>query len=237
MLSLAKSIARSTLSLPLRVALRDSWNELKTQRLHRRGARAAKRYADRRKLKLNLGCGQNIKSDWVNVDLYEPTADLALDLRERLPFPDNSAEIVYCEHVFEHFALPAISDPMGWTLEGAAAPSEALQFLREARRVLAPGGVLNIGVPDAERAVRMYMQQHFETWGPPWVDTPMHFLNYVFRQGREHKYAYDAETLLRLVSSIGFVQVRRRPFLPALDSEHRKNDTLYVEAMKPREEL
>ena len=61
----------------------------------------------------------------------------------------------------------------------------------------------------------------------------MHFLNYVFRQGREHKYTYDEETLGRLLSTAGFVDVRRRAFDSQLDSAHRMNDTLYMEARKP----
>jgi len=38
-----------------------------------------------------------------------------------------------------------------------------------------------------------------EWWGPKWCDTPMHCVNYLFRQGREHKYAYDEETLHRVL--------------------------------------
>ena len=141
-------------------------------------------------LKLNLGCDANVKAGWVNIDLFKATADIRLDLREPLPFPDNSAAFIYSEHVFEHLAYPCIPDAMGWTVETPRAPSEAMQLLRESRRVLMPGGVFSVGVPDAQRAVAQYAGREFERWGPAWVDTPMHFLNYVFRQGREHKYAY-----------------------------------------------
>jgi len=61
----------------------------------------------------------------------------------------------------------------------------------------------------------------------------MHNLNYHFRQGKKHKYAYDFETLAQILSRAGFVSVVRRSFDPALDDEKRKLGTLYVDASKP----
>lgn len=227
-----KQLAKRHLSLPLRIALREVASEYRFQRLHRGGVRRARRLRSSVPLKLNLGCGENVKPGWVNVDLFKDTADLRLDLRQPLPFADNSVAFIYSEHVFEHLAYPCIHDSMGWTLETPGAPSEASQLLRESHRVLVPSGAFSVGVPDAERAVALYTRGDLERWGPPWVDTPMHFLNYVFRQGREHKYAYDEETLGRLLTAAGFVDVRRRSFDPQLDSPHRVNDTLYMEGRK-----
>ena len=42
----------------------------------------------------------------------------------------------------------------------------------------------------------------------------MHQINYVFRQGGEHKYAYDAETLKEVLERDGFTNVSRRSFDP-----------------------
>lgn len=231
-----RGLAKRHLSLPLRLALREAAAECRFQRLHRTGVRKAKMLRWSAPLKLNLGCGENVKAGWVNVDLFKETADLRLDLREPLPFPDNSVAFIYSEHVFEHLAYPCIHDSMGWSLEAPGAPSEAMQLLRESRRVLVPGGVFSVGVPDGERAAALYARRELERWGPPWVDTPMHFLNYVFRQGREHKYAYDEETLGRLLTAAGFVNVKRRAFDAELDSPHRVNDTLYMEGRNPRVE-
>ena len=228
-----KAIVTRRLSLPLRVALREVAAEYRFQRLHRGGVRKARETQWNRPLKLNLGCGENVKPGWVNVDLFKADADLRLDLREPLPFSGESVAFIYAEHVFEHLAYPCIHDSMGWTLESAGAPSEAMQLLREAHRVLVPGGVFSLGVPDAERILSLYARGEFEGWGPSWVDTPMHFLNYIFRQGRQHKYAYDADTLGRLLTAAGFVEVRRRGFDPELDSHHRLRETLYMEGRKP----
>ena len=228
-----KAIITRRLSLPLRVALREVAAEYRFQRLHRAGVRKARNTRWSSRLKLNLGCGENMKPGWVNVDLFKDDADLRLDLREPLPFSSDSVAFIYSEHVFEHLAYPCIHDSMGWTLESPGAPSEARQLLREAYRVLVPGGVFSVGVPDAERTVALYARGEFEGWGPPWVDTPMHFLNYIFRQGRQHKYAYDADTLGRLLTAAGFVDVKRRAFDSELDSEHRLKETLYMEGRKP----
>jgi predicted SAM-dependent methyltransferase len=227
-----QAIVTRQLSLPLRVALREVAAEYRFQRLHRAGVRKARTMKWGSPPKLNLGCGENVKTGWVNIDLFRDDADLRLDLREPLPFSSDSVAFIYSEHVFEHLAYPCIHDSMGWTLESPGAPSEAVQLLREAHRVLIPGGVFSVGVPDAERTVVRYARGEFEGWGPPWVDTPMHFVNYIFRQGRQHKYAYDAETLGRLLMAAGFVDVRRRAFDPELDSQHRLKETLYMEGRK-----
>jgi predicted SAM-dependent methyltransferase len=206
---------------------------------HRAGVRHAKLYLDRSPLKLNLGSGNHPKAGWVNVDLFAAVADLRLDLRETLPFPDHSVSCIHCEHFFEHLEYPNLWDAMGKELEPPGLQSEALGFLRECHRILAPGGTLDIIVPDAGGKLLQYAQLDAggpvpDRWfRPRWADTPMHGINYMFRQGREHKYAYDEETLVGIIASVGFTQVRRRPFDPTSDAPDHHIGSLCVVGNKP----
>jgi hypothetical protein len=95
-------------SLPsgLRASLRLVRDEIGLYRRHRKGIRKAITYARQTNLKLNIGCGPNIKAGWLNLDLFHPRADLALDMREAMPFHDNSVTIIYSEHFFEHLDYP-----------------------------------------------------------------------------------------------------------------------------------
>jgi predicted SAM-dependent methyltransferase len=202
-------------------AARDLKREFRIQRLHRASLKRVRRYSGNN-LRLNVGCGKNLKPGWINIDLSKE-ADLQLDVREPLPFANESVSKVYSEHFFEHLEYP----------------DEALHFLKESLRVLQPGGRFSVGVPDTEWPVTAYAgedKEYFriarERWHPAWCDTRMHNLNYHFRQGKKHKYAYDFETLAQILSRTGFVSVMRRSFDPSLDDEKRKLGTLYVEARK-----
>lgn len=226
-----KDVIRSWTTAGVRQSCLDAWGEIRLQRRHFASLKKARQLRRSADLKLNLGCGPCLKSGWINIDIDSPGADLQLDLREKLPFPDARASFVYCEHFFEHLEYP----------------SSAMSFLRECWRVLKPGGVFSLGVPDTEWPIVSYATgdpAYFELararFHPAWCNTRMHNLNYHFRQGREHKYAYDLETLTKILEEAGFVSVVRRPFNPELDSASRmveslprKTAGLYVDARKP----
>jgi hypothetical protein len=62
--------------------------------------------------------------------------------------------------------------------------------------------------------------------------TELEHINCHFRQGTDHRFAYDFETLKMLIERSGFVNVRRREPDPDLDLEDRAFGTLYIDAEK-----
>jgi predicted SAM-dependent methyltransferase len=91
---------------------------------------------------LNLGCGNRYHPSWVNVDIHPTGPSVVVhDLERGIPFPDNSFSAVYHSHLLEH-------------LPKADAPG----FLRECLRVLQPGGILRVVVPDLEKIARLYLE-------------------------------------------------------------------------------
>ena len=55
-------------------------------------------------MKINLGCGTDIKEGFVNVDRMKiPGVDVVADIDGgKLPFKDNSVEMVFLSHILEH---------------------------------------------------------------------------------------------------------------------------------------
>ncbi|MGO8999747.1 MAG: class I SAM-dependent methyltransferase [Polyangiaceae bacterium] len=190
---------------PLRQALRRLQAELRYNRIHEREAARAQREIRRGSapLRLHVGCGPHRRSGWTNIDLLSEAADYNLDLRRPLPFPDASVEAIYSEHFIEHLEFPG----------------ELEVFLKECMRVLCRGGVFEAGLPDVERSLiaytqkdRAYFENESKRWHPAWCTTFMDNVNFTFRQGGEHKYAYDFQTLARRLADAGFIDIERRPW-------------------------
>ena len=92
-------------------------------------------------MRANLGCGSQICPDWINIDLVcTGPGVVAHDLSTGIPLPDASCEVVYHSHVLEHLRR-----------------SDAQFFMRECFRVLKPGGILRVAVPDLEQICRQYL--------------------------------------------------------------------------------
>jgi len=188
--------------------------------------------------RVNIGCGGQPTSGWVNLDVSSSPDVHFWDCRRSLPFSDGTVIAIYSEHVFEHFELETEAEP----------------FLRECLRALRSGGVLRIVVPDAGAYLQAYsgaweplaamrpLEPMEDGWRDKWLGdvyrTQMQLINAVFRQGHEHKYAYDEETLVLMLRQAGFSQVIPQHFgvsvYPemASDSEARRTESLYVEAVK-----
>lgn len=78
-------------------------------------------------MRLNLGCGGDVREGWVNVDRFSGPGVVRAEL-EDLPFPDGAADEVLASHVLEH----VVDFAKAW---------------REIHRVLRVGGVLEARVP------------------------------------------------------------------------------------------
>lgn len=92
---------------------------------------------------LNLGCGSRYHPDWINIDISPQGPEVMQhDLSRGIPLPDASCDVVYHTAVLEHMRR-----------------SDAAAFLVECHRVLKPGGILRVGVPDLEKICQLYLSR------------------------------------------------------------------------------
>jgi len=149
--------------------------------------------------KLHIGSGSNILPGWVNLDKRK--GDVRADTRNLLPFKDNSFQYAFSEHFLEHLTYP----------------DEANFFLKELRRVLSPNAVVRISVPDTEYSIKAYFEKNEsyfkmcrDKWHPSYCTTMMESINYHFRQAGQHKFAYDYETIYKVLSLNGFEEISKK---------------------------
>jgi predicted SAM-dependent methyltransferase len=197
-------------------------------------------------LRLNLGCGLLTHPSWINVDgswnarlakypfLRKSLSSLQVlpkerkevpwnpdiflhDVRKPLPFPDGSAEAVYASHILEHLYR-----------------EQGHQLILESYRVLVPGGIVRVVVPDLHAIVREYLgdrpfgevsamekdlppadllnERLLMRWPSP---SKRNFILRIYEAWQDfhsHKWMYDEASLASLLKSVGFVDLGRRNY-------------------------
>ncbi len=177
----------------------------------------------RREISLHFGCGPRILPGWVNIDGWaSPGIDFTTDLRQPLPFGDGSCRLIFTEHVFEHIDV-----------------EYRLPVLREFFRILRPGGILRIVVPDCEQFVSAYLRND-AAWFQASLGSSAsgaEGLNRVFTM-HTHRVIDDWDSLSAALREVGFFRVHRSSLNNSTTPELRiDNDeparalcSLYVEA-------
>ena len=192
---------------------------------------------------LHLGCGLIAPPEWVNVDgswnawlaqhralrgllsalrlvkksqndVPWPTNVKIADLRRHLPFADNTFDAAYASHLLEHLYREA-----------------AVGFLRELIRVVKPGGLIRMLVPDLGAMVREYAGQAkledgeheddparrlcgrllMRAVSPPRGGL-LHAIYHVKTDFHSHKSMYDGSSLMKLMTEAGLRDCREMGF-------------------------
>jgi len=210
-------------------------------------------------MRLNLGSGQTAVPLWINIDRSPnilldrvPGAKRLLfragllteghmqpwdrevvrhDIR-KLPYPDNSVEAIYSSHTLEHLYL-----------------REAERVIGQCARVLEPGGILRLALPDVEHFARQLLLgdvvagrdagRYFNSrlLAHP-EDRPT--LSGRLRSalgGHVHRWQPSAPLVRQLMVDAGLIDVSdcqfRQGKLPGLDFIETREESFFIEGIKP----
>jgi SAM-dependent methyltransferase len=138
-----------------------------------------------------------------------------LDVTRPLPFRDDVFEAALGSHVLEHLA-----------------PDEAAALLRELRRVLAPGGVLRIAVPDLDAEVAGYDPADADGWLEGFLQGRTRS-----RSRHRHWWHYNERSLRAALEAAGFADVRRYGYregrCPDVARIDTRSESLFMEGVVP----
>lgn len=138
---------------------------------------------------LNLGSGQRpFKPPFVNIDAQARwNPDVVADCSS-LPYPDGSCEMIVLHHVLEHFGC-----------------GEGSGLIREAWRLLRPGGSLLVFVPD--------MRALAQRWLLGQLDTETYMINlygaFMGDDHDRHRWGFTETTLELELHGCEWSQVKR----------------------------
>ncbi len=182
--------------------------------------------------KIHLGCGKRYLEGYIHVDIddYEH-----IDYRNKIDnlnmFEDNFAELIYASHCIEYFDRDEVKD-----------------VLFEWKRVLEPGGVLRLAVPNFQSLIKVYSEtKNLEKiLGPLYGKWNIDENEFIY-----HKTVYDFESLKAILEESGFEGVHEwdwrevfeehkdfddhsQAYFPHMDKDGGLHISLNLECLKPK---
>ena len=188
-----------------------------------------------RKLGLNIGCftiqcSSTERTCWINADILDLSEwskehgynFQQFDARQGIPWSDGSVDLIIASHFLEHITR-----------------AEGDRFLKECSRVLKPGGVLRITVPDTKLIAAAYGNLKAKFSANEGVknaeDEAEAFWNFLTVG---HLTAYDEDSLGAKMNNAGFTTYKCDPGesnSPEIKTETKDmyaDHSLYVEGVK-----
>ena len=210
--------------------------------------------------RLNLGCGHNAVDGWDNYDrspmmiirkypavrkallaakiLHQdhmntwPENIIRRDLSKPLPYASGTVEAVYSSHMLEHLYL-----------------DDARALLAECYRVMRPGAIIRLAVPDGEKWARDLIAAGDDPTGEAGLQyqamlrahpeaRPAGRKKVAFVAGSNwHKWQPTRGLLRQMFTDAGFVDLKELAFRvgdsPDLNLTELREDSMFFEARKP----
>ena len=197
---------------------------------------------------VEIGNAKNTKKGWCTLDselknhmFKDGTIHLAWHAPDSFPFDDNSVELIYSSHFFEH---------LYW--------EDSFAVLKDCKRVLMKGKKLLIALPNAELYINAYVAKnkellrlgHYDSYEEKEqdLDLPINIKSNARRinpspdifgfvdsiqyllTNHNHRQLYDYDKIKRQVLSAGFSSCQLRDFDPGLDEKKHVEESFYVTA-------
>ena len=182
-----------------------------------------------RGLQLHIGSGPYVLDGWINLDVFP--AQLSTNVLWGLPFVDGQCRYVFLSHLLEHLFYP----------------TDAMALLQDIHRILEPGGVVRIVVPDIAQCIAAYQdgdtgffRDRIEHWGEGDGQATRleHFLAYAGAGPdpawlfEAHKFGYDHETLTRALQRAGFKTILPSAYMASSHAALRVDEHSQVASAK-----
>jgi predicted SAM-dependent methyltransferase len=148
------------------------------------------------------------------------------DVLKGLPFGEGTVDCIYSSHTFEHFTF-----------------AQSLFLAKECLRVLKPGGILRIVVPDLKQLVQDYLSDADLMASHRFIErlSLSHTWQDLLHRGAHHQQMFDGRSLLSMFRQAGFENAQVSNFcesrisnLAGLELAQRRHESIYVEACKSR---
>lgn len=171
--------------------------------------------------KLHLGCGGNLLPGWLNSDILDIRSGMIfIDVRDKLPFGNDTFDFVYSEHLLEHLTY-----------------DEGRCLIKECFRILNRDGVFRLATPNLGFLTEFYVNDSKENsnylqWATDSylkcdVYSKALVINHYFRSWG-HKCIYDFPLLRKTCEDGGFrdmtIEAVGRSRFPELRNVERHGD-------------
>jgi SAM-dependent methyltransferase len=175
--------------------------------------------------RLNWGCGGWTVPGWINSDIKEGRGiDISADIRQGLPLEHESIDYIVSIHALQEMPY-----------------NDLVPVLAELRRVLKPGGVLRLGLPDLLKGVSAYERGDRDYFAVPDDDVQSLGAKLVVQliwYGYS-RLLFVPEFIEEMLQKAGFQLIKHCAYKQTYSSipeivalDNRENESLFVEATK-----